>query len=105
MELVYKIIYHRMQDHYLPKLVHAIRLINEEDLWKQGDSINSIGGTLFLSTNSVLYGEAGVTSLLFTSDVSSVDIPYFTVISIGLTVLYIITSSILIRKVSFEKTI
>ncbi|MES5866213.1 hypothetical protein [Bacillus cereus group sp. RP32] len=44
MEVVYKIIYHRMQDHYLPKLVHAIRLINEEDLWKQGDSINSIGG-------------------------------------------------------------
>ena len=25
-----------------------------------------IGGTLFLSTNSVLYGEAGVTGLLFT---------------------------------------
>ncbi|WP_270343014.1 hypothetical protein [Bacillus mobilis] len=44
MELVYKIIYHRMQDHYLPKLVQAIRLINEEDLWKQRDSINSIGG-------------------------------------------------------------
>ncbi|WP_242256865.1 hypothetical protein [Bacillus cereus group sp. BfR-BA-01379] len=44
MELVYKIIYHRMQDHYLPKLVQAIRIINEEDLWKQRDSINSIGG-------------------------------------------------------------
>ncbi len=43
-ELVYKIIYHRMQDHYLPKLVQAIRIINEEDLWKQRDSINSIGG-------------------------------------------------------------
>lgn len=64
-----------------------------------------IGGTLFLSTNSVLYGEAGVTSLLFTSDGSLVNIPYFTVISIELTVLYIITSSIFIRKVSFEKTI
>ena len=62
-----------------------------------------IGGTLFLSTNSVLYGEAGVTSLLFTSDGSLVNIPYFTVISMGLTVLYIITSSIFIRKVSFEK--
>ncbi|MBW3494409.1 hypothetical protein [Bacillus sp. FDAARGOS_1420] len=44
MELVYKIIYHRMQEHYLPKLVQAIRLISEEDLWKQRDSINSIGG-------------------------------------------------------------
>ncbi|TPV42424.1 DUF4052 family protein [Bacillus dicomae] len=64
-----------------------------------------IGGTLFLSTNSVLYGNAGVTSLLFTSDVSLVDIPYFTVISIGLTILYIITSSIFIRKVSFERTV
>jgi len=64
-----------------------------------------IGGTLFLSANSVLYGEAGVTGLLFTSDVSLVDIPYFTVISIGLTILYIITSSIFIRKVSFERTV
>ncbi len=35
MELVYKISYHRMQDHYLPKLVQAIRLVSEEDLWKQ----------------------------------------------------------------------
>ncbi|MGN4291331.1 DUF4052 family protein [Bacillus cereus group sp. MYBK87-2] len=64
-----------------------------------------IGGTLFLSTISVLYGEAGVTGLLFTSDGSLVDIPYFTVISIGLTTFYIITSSIFIRKVSFERTV
>ena len=35
MELVYKISYHRMQDHYLPKLVQAIRLVSEEDLWKK----------------------------------------------------------------------
>ncbi|PEA25412.1 ABC transporter permease [Bacillus cereus] len=61
-----------------------------------------IGGTLFLSTNSLLYGEVGINGLLFTSDVSLIDIPYFTVISIGLTSLYIITSSIFIRKVSFE---
>lgn len=64
-----------------------------------------IGGTLFLSTNSVLYGEVGINGLLFTSDVSLIDIPYFTVISIGLTILYILTSSIFIRKVSFEQTI
>ncbi|MCU5330562.1 DinB family protein [Bacillus wiedmannii] len=44
MELVYKITYHRMQDHYLPKLLQAISLVSEEDLWKQRDSINSIGG-------------------------------------------------------------
>ncbi|WP_342714728.1 hypothetical protein AAG068_14255 [Bacillus paramycoides] len=44
MGLVYKITYHRMQDHYLPKLVQAISLFSEEDLWKQGDSVNSIGG-------------------------------------------------------------
>ncbi|PFB32266.1 hypothetical protein COJ27_14620 [Bacillus cereus] len=44
MELVYKITYHRMQDHYLPKLLQAISLVSEEDLWKQGDSVNSIGG-------------------------------------------------------------
>lgn len=36
MELVYKISYHRMQDHYLPKLVQAISLVSKEDLWKQG---------------------------------------------------------------------
>ncbi|HDR7706433.1 TPA: hypothetical protein QCX91_004081 [Bacillus thuringiensis] len=44
MELVYKISYHRMQDHYLPKLVQAIRLVSEEDLWKKETSVNSIGG-------------------------------------------------------------
>ncbi|MES5885705.1 ABC transporter permease [Bacillus thuringiensis] len=64
-----------------------------------------IGGSLFLSTNSVLYGEVGIKGLLFTNDVSLIDIPYFIVISIGLTILYIITSSIFIRKVSFEKTV
>ncbi|PFB52356.1 ABC transporter permease [Bacillus thuringiensis] len=64
-----------------------------------------IGGSLFLSTNSVLYGEVGIKGLLFTNDVSLIDIPYFIVISIGLTILYIITSSIFIRKVSFERTV
>ncbi|UNP78982.1 DUF4052 domain-containing protein [Bacillus nitratireducens] len=64
-----------------------------------------IGGTLFLTTNSVLYGEVGIKGLLFTSDLSLIDIPYFTVISIGLTILYIITSSIFIRKVSFEQMV
>ncbi|PEY67126.1 DUF4052 domain-containing protein [Bacillus thuringiensis] len=64
-----------------------------------------IGGLLFLSTNSVLYGEVGIKGLLFTNDVSLIDIPYFIVISIGLTILYIITSSIFIRKVSFERTV
>lgn len=44
MELVYKISYHRMQDHYLPKLVQAIRLVSEEDLWKKETSVNSICG-------------------------------------------------------------
>ncbi|MEC2757706.1 hypothetical protein P9Z56_26650 [Bacillus cereus] len=44
MELVYKISYHRMQDHYLPKLVQAIRLVSEEDLWEKETSVNSIGG-------------------------------------------------------------
>ncbi|EJQ07234.1 hypothetical protein IC5_01843 [Bacillus cereus AND1407] len=37
MELVYKITYHRMQDHYLPKLIQAISFVSEEDLWKQRD--------------------------------------------------------------------
>lgn len=44
MELVYKISYHRMQDHYLSKLVQAIEFANEDDLWKQGNSVNPIGG-------------------------------------------------------------
>lgn len=46
MELVYKITYHRMQDHYLPKLIQVISFVSEEDLWKQGDSVNSIGGII-----------------------------------------------------------
>ena len=64
-----------------------------------------IGGSLFLSTNSVLYGEVGIKGLLFTNDVSLIDIPSFIVISIGLTILYIITSSTFIRKVSVERTV
>lgn len=44
MELVYKISYHRMQDHYLPKLVQAIRPVSEADLLKQETSVNSIDG-------------------------------------------------------------
>ncbi|PKJ52957.1 hypothetical protein [Bacillus sp. SN10] len=44
MELVYKISYYRMQDHYLPKLVQAIRFVSEDGLWKKGNSVNSIGG-------------------------------------------------------------
>ncbi|EEM77235.1 hypothetical protein bthur0010_26560 [Bacillus thuringiensis serovar pondicheriensis BGSC 4BA1] len=35
-----------MQDHYLPKLIQAISFVSEEDLWKQGDSVNSIGGII-----------------------------------------------------------
>ncbi|GAB6421933.1 hypothetical protein bcgnr5372_24520 [Bacillus luti] len=44
MELVYKISYHRMIDHYLPKLVHSIMNISEEELWNDVASVNSIGG-------------------------------------------------------------
>ncbi|KAA0773625.1 hypothetical protein DN392_14885 [Bacillus sp. BB51/4] len=44
MELVYKITYHRMKDHYLHKLVQAIRFVSEDELWKEGASVNSIGG-------------------------------------------------------------
>ena len=44
MELVYKISYYRMQDYYLPKLVQAIQFVSEDNLWKQGESVNSIGG-------------------------------------------------------------
>ncbi len=43
-ELVYKITYHRMKDHYLHKLVQAIRFVSEDELWKEGASVNSIGG-------------------------------------------------------------
>ncbi|MBF7152586.1 DinB family protein [Bacillus albus] len=44
MELVYKITYHRMKEHYLHKLVQAIRFVSEDELWKEGASVNSIGG-------------------------------------------------------------
>ncbi|MDJ1476269.1 DUF4052 family protein [Bacillus sp. LS15-K4] len=64
-----------------------------------------VGGTLFISLNSVLYGEVGIQDLNSTSNLSVIDIPYFTVISIGLTIVYIVTSGIFIRKVSFEQTI
>lgn len=43
-ELVYKITYHRMKDHYLYKLVQAIRFVSEDELWKERASVNSIGG-------------------------------------------------------------
>ncbi|MGE7881939.1 DUF4052 family protein [Bacillus sp. NPDC094077] len=64
-----------------------------------------IGGTLFISLNSVLYAEVGIQDLNSTSNLSLIDIPYFTVISIVLTIVYIVTSGIFIRKVSFEQTI
>ncbi len=64
-----------------------------------------IGGTLFISLNSVLYGEVGIQVFKFTTNLSLIDIPYFTVISIGLTIVYVVTSGIFIRKVSFEQTI
>ena len=36
MELVYKITYHRMQAHYLPKLVQAIQFVSEEIYGNKG---------------------------------------------------------------------
>ncbi|MBO1625692.1 hypothetical protein [Bacillus arachidis] len=44
MEPFYKIVYHRMYDHYLPKLMQTIGHLHAEELWKQEDSVNSIGG-------------------------------------------------------------
>ncbi|MFJ8353577.1 DUF4052 family protein [Bacillus paramycoides] len=64
-----------------------------------------IGGTFFLSANSALYGEVGIQSLISITNLSLINIPYFTVISIGLIVVYIITSGIFIRKVSFEQMV
>ncbi|HDX9590631.1 TPA: hypothetical protein ROX98_003681 [Bacillus pseudomycoides] len=42
MQLVFKITYHRMYDHYRLKLLQAIECLNTEELWKQ--EMNSIGG-------------------------------------------------------------
>ncbi|EOP23420.1 DUF4052 family protein [Bacillus toyonensis] len=64
-----------------------------------------IGGTFFILLNSVLYAEVGIQDLNSTSNLSLIDIPYFIVISIVLTIVYIVTSGIFIRKVSFEQTI
>ncbi|MCW9132249.1 DUF4052 domain-containing protein [Bacillus paramycoides] len=64
-----------------------------------------IGGTFFLSANSALYGEVGIQSLISITNLSLINIPYFTVISIGLIIVYIMTSGIFIRKVSFEQMV
>jgi len=64
-----------------------------------------IGGTFFISLNSVLYADVGIQDLNSTSNLSLIDIPYFIVISIILTIVYIVTSGIFIQKVSFEQTI
>ncbi|QWH66901.1 DUF4052 domain-containing protein [Bacillus wiedmannii] len=64
-----------------------------------------IGGTFFISLNSVLYAEVGIQDLNSTSNLSLIDIQYFIVISIILTIVYVVTSGIFIRKVSFEQTI
>ncbi|MGK0532705.1 DUF4052 family protein [Bacillus sp. 'calajunan'] len=64
-----------------------------------------IGGTFFISLNSVLYAEVGIQDLNSTSNLSLIDIPYFIVSSIILTIVYVVTSGIFIRKVSFEQTI
>ncbi|MGE1125973.1 DUF4052 family protein [Bacillus wiedmannii] len=55
-----------------------------------------IGGTFFISLNSVLYAEVGIQDLNSTSNLSLIDIPYFIVISIILTIVYVVTSGIFI---------
>ncbi len=65
----------------------------------------AVGGTIFLGVTSVLYGEVGIRSFMFINSETLIDVPYFIMISMGLTVVYIIVSSILIRKVSFEQMI
>ncbi|MEI4831597.1 hypothetical protein WAX78_19400 [Bacillus sp. FJAT-53711] len=44
MQLVFKITYHRMYDHYLPKLLQTIQVLHTEELWEQEKGMNSIGG-------------------------------------------------------------
>ncbi|CAI8850510.1 ABC transporter permease [Bacillus pseudomycoides] len=65
----------------------------------------AVGGAIFLGLTSVLYGEVGIKGLVFKNSATLIDIPYFIMISIGLTVVYFIVSSIVIRKVSFEQTV
>ncbi|MBO1580539.1 hypothetical protein [Bacillus sp. XF8] len=60
MELFYKVAYHRVYDHYLPKLLQTIGHLNAEELWKQGESANSIGGIVLhicehVKRNSIRY--------------------------------------------------
>ncbi|WP_242220037.1 hypothetical protein [Bacillus cereus group sp. BfR-BA-01380] len=44
MQLVFQITYHRMCDHYRPKLLQAIYDLHNEELWEQEKVMNSIGG-------------------------------------------------------------
>ncbi|WP_459502755.1 hypothetical protein [Bacillus sp. C1] len=65
MDLFYKIVYHRMYDHYLPKLLKTIGHLHTEELWKQEDSANSIGGIIlhvceYIKRNSSRYSNPNI---------------------------------------------
>ncbi|MBP0724524.1 hypothetical protein J5Y03_04900 [Bacillus sp. RG28] len=46
MELFYKLSYHRMIDHYLPKLIQTVDMLTIQNLWQEEKGINSIGGII-----------------------------------------------------------
>ncbi|MED0982053.1 hypothetical protein P4T48_21665 [Bacillus paramycoides] len=65
MELVYKISYFRMYDHYLPKLTQVLKCLNAEDLWKREGEANSIGGIVLhicehVKRNTIRYSNPNV---------------------------------------------
>ena len=63
MQLVFQITYHRMYDHYRPKLLQAIHCLHTEELWKQ--EMNSIGGIVLhicehIKRNTVRYSNSNI---------------------------------------------
>lgn len=54
-----------MYDYYLPKLMQTIEHLNAEELWKQGESANSIGGIVLhicehVKRNAIRYSNPNI---------------------------------------------
>lgn len=66
MELFYKLSYHRMIDHYLPKLIQTVDKLTIQNVWEEGKGVNSIGGIILhicehIKRNTARYANPNIT--------------------------------------------
>jgi uncharacterized damage-inducible protein DinB len=66
LHLFLNISFHRMNDHYLPKLLQAIQVLDQEEIWmKETKETNSIGGIVLhicehIRRNTLQYSDSAI---------------------------------------------